>query len=479
MDASRFNRSDELRHPWSVLTAIIFAIFLLVVWIPVERAWVYSCFNNYDLGIYAQAISLLGWGNLNPWLSTRDIHLFNDHFDPVLFLAAPLRNVWHPSLVMIRVEMICLLLAAAPPLWLAARGLISKPIGFFSCALILLGPMTLDAAFYPAHPGTWSLAPLSWMLAFLFSGFWRRTFVAMILAFLCKEEYPAATLLLGLALLFQGHRREGLWISMVSGLWLLGVFVVRPFVIGPSGMYSDAVSSGGGLALLLEIETLGPILKRLLFVLLPASVIWFAMGRRRPDQWRFVELILTMIFVMVAVRLLGGYWGNHRSAPLSVMAAYLGIGMAGTWRPTKHAKISLGLTAVLLILPGIETGTRLLRGRDFKKHCPNEPSRLAAISVAENMIRANPDGPVLAEGNLLPRLVDLPGIAQIGATKSLDFKYFLTEKYTARNPWPLSEDSYRSEEQRWRTKPNTHVLIDNDWILLIRHDAYFGGDVVK
>jgi hypothetical protein len=457
------------------LTGLII-FFVVFVWVPVEWGAHNSCFNNYDLGIYGQAISLIGFSHLNPWLSTRDVFLFGDHFDPILILAAPLRRIWHPSLVMIRIEMLSLLLAAASPLWLYRRRLISWPISLLSGALILLGPLTLDAAFFPAHPGTWSLAPLSWMMAFMVAHDWRKAFGAMLIAFLCKEEYPAATMILAGVLWWQGQTRIAVWIAVMSGLWLIGVFFVRPAFMDSATMYTDAVSSGGGLSLLFEWDGLGVIFKRLLLVILPAGwlLMWMTREGKRPRSIdvRIFGAIAAMFFVMIAVRLLGGYWGNHRSAPLSIFMSYFVIVVARDYAPSKRALAAMSFMAAVLILPGLETGSRLYRGRDLKRHCPGDPKRLAAISEAETLIRTLHDGPVLAAGNLVPRLADLPGIAQIGATKSDQFRYFLTETYAMRNPWPLSVTAYDQIENTWRSSTNSRVLLDNQWILLIRNEAY-------
>ena len=455
-----------------LLLIALICYFTAFVWVPVEWGYLASCFNNYDLGIYGQAISLLDFDRLNPWLSTREVFVFGDHFDPILLLAAPLRQFWSPSLVMIRMEMVSLLIAAAAPVWLCARGLVSRPMAVLASAMMLLGPMTLDAAFYPAHPGTWSLAPLSWMMAFMFAGYWRGVFIAMILTFLCKEEYPAATLMLGGVLWWQGHRLQGLWMAIISGLWLVGVFLVRPLYLGSASMYADAVSSGSGLAMLGHWDEFVPLLKRLLCLMVPALWMWFAAGRSRHVALHFLFGISAMLAAMIGVRLLGGYWGHHRSAPLSIFAAYLVIAIAADYVPTKRAAAGIWMMAAILILPGLEPGTRLYRGRDFKRHCPHDPQRLTAINDAELMIRAGGDGPVLAQGNLVPRLVDLPGTSQVGATKASSFRYFLSETHAYRNPWPLTVEAYSQIEQTWRSNPHSRVLLDTPWILLIRNEAY-------
>jgi uncharacterized membrane protein len=454
--------------------------FVVLVWLPVEYAYVHSCFNNYDLGIYGQAISLLSLNRPNPWLSTRDVFLFGDHFDPILFLAVPLRNVWHPSLVMIRVEMMSLLVAAAAPLWLCTKGLISRFIALFASAIILFSPLTLDAAYYPAHPGTWSLAPLSWLLAFLFASQWQGVWWAMIFTFLCKEEYPAATLFWGVILWIQGFRRQGFFITLVSALWCTAVFVVRPMILGSANMYADAVSSGSGLSLLSDGSGWESIAKRMVAVFGPAAFLWFVSGRSRAISRQVMTAILAFMAVMIMVRLLGGYWGNHRSAPLSIFAAFGVIAVARHYAPIGRWNIlRVGIMAAALLLPGLELGTRLYRKRDFKRHCQSNPQRIADIMEAETLIRTRTDGPILAGGNLVPRLVDLPDVAQIGATKSTNFRYFLTETHSLRNPWPLSAEAYTRVEQAWRSSPESRVVLETPWVLLIRNEMYEPAGVAK
>ena len=110
--------------------AVSLCVFLLLVWLPVESALNAYCFNNYDLGIYAQALKLISFENINPYLSTRDVRIFNDHFDPVLLIFAPFAELVPPALLAIRVEMVCVFIASLAPFWLAKNGEISQRSAF-------------------------------------------------------------------------------------------------------------------------------------------------------------------------------------------------------------------------------------------------------------------------------------------------------------------------------------------------------------
>jgi len=452
---------------------ILIAVFVGIVWYPVESAWLDFCFNNFDLGIYAQAIQLLSIGDLNPWLSTRDLNLFNDHFDPILFLFSPFRIIAPAALVAIRVEMAGLCIAALAPIWLAYRKSVSWSVGIAACAMLLFSPLTLDAAFYPAHPGTWSLAPLSWMLAFLYLG-WDLPALAMFaLALACKEEYPLVGLLLSAALWKLQRARSALGFFIVSVVWAVGVFVVRPYLIGPAALYTDAVAQGAGLQLLITYDGARQVLIRIGCLVLPFLFVTFnqqslskEFAAKRAD---FVPALVPVVCLvaLVSVRIAGGYWGNHRAAPLVAPAVFCFVYLLGKRSLSISRLVAFFVLTLALAFPALELGSRVWRGKAFKKHCPVDPERLTALQESMDYIRENDDGPALVQGNLVPSMVDVLGVSQVGATKERGFSYLLIEKESQRNTWPLSEEQFSALETWWRTNEEKRIVRDDKYVLLM------------
>lgn len=449
------------------MKALSFAIilFMVIVWLPVEAAWSDYCFNNYDLGIYAQAIQLLSMGDPNPWLSVRDVFLFNDHFDPILFFTIPVKNLMPPGLLAIRIEMLSILISAFAPVWLARRGLISWSIGVCAALIILFSPLTLDAAFYPAHPGTWSVAPLSWMFAFILAERFTPAGLMLLLTLFCKEEYPFVGIAVGAVLWFEGRKKISLRFAAMSVIWAIGVFIVRPRVLGPASMYTDAVSHGQGISMLTDPDGLSLMLRRGIEMSLP--LLPLLIGRVTTDQRRSYLFPAAVLLVLLMIRLAGGYWGNHRVAPLGVVTAFLAVFYLQNTLLTRTRLIGFGLCLLALAWPSLELGSRNWRGKSFKKHCPAEPARLASLNAAAMTLRERTDGAVLAQGNLIPPLVDLPGIAHVGATNGAGFRYLLIEKNNFRNTWPVSPEEFQKIERSWTDDPNVSKIIDDDWVLLL------------
>jgi hypothetical protein len=450
------------------------SVFVLLIWIPVENAHAAFCFNNYDLGIYGQALTLLSLENLNPFLSTRDIRIFNDHFDPILFFIAPLAKFLEPSLLAIRVEMVCIVLASFAPIWLWRMRLISKFQMLALFFVILFSPMTLMAAFYPSHPGTWALAPLAWLLASIYARRDRLAVTMLVLLLLCKEEFPILGGLLGVVLIVQNRMRLGFWIVTISTVWSFVVFFLRPIFLGKSDYYTSAMMGATGVAGVGARTWLFPLFELIFCIFMPPLILraskTFSFNRLKNDSWLLV--CLPLIFLLLAIRIVGGYWGNHRAAPLAVLAGFMLIGaddhMSNSLRTRKRLFFAFVLT---MVVPFLEIGSRTWRDKPFKKHCPSSPERIDALNAAVNYLGRVGAERVLAGGNLVPHLVHIPGIAQIGATKADNFRFFIVEKGEYRNTWPISAGEMKQIEDAWRKRAGVNVLRDDQYVLLIENST--------
>ena len=441
------------------------AIFVLMVWIPVEGAFHAWCFNNFDLGIYAQAIHELSLANPNPWLSVRNIHLLRDHFEPVFYLLLPFKNLTLPGLLAIRLDMLATVVASLAPIWLARRQFISIELAVCSATVILLGPLGLDATYFSAHPGTWSLAPLAWMFAFLLVENHKAAMLCFVLTLFCKEEYPVMGFALAAAMLTLRQRKSAIAFLTLSAVWAVIVFVVRPAMLGPSDFHTNTVAHGEGVQFFLSTEGLKVLAIRHLELILPAVLLISTRGLSA--HWKQFVIPGAALVTLLAIRYAGGYWGNHRVAPLGVTSVFLVIFYLRDKALPRRIVTIFACALLALSFADIETGSRYWRGKPFKKHCPANSERLAALDLAAGYLRAHRDGAVLAGGNLIPPLVDLAGIAHVGDTQATEFKYLFLEKGPLRNPWPITPDELTAVEVSWRQNPSSRVIQDDDYVLLI------------
>ena len=70
---------------------IIFPILFTTALLPLLlniKSITYNCYSVNDFSVYQQAIyDILTLKEWNPYLTVRHINIFNDHFDPILYLA--------------------------------------------------------------------------------------------------------------------------------------------------------------------------------------------------------------------------------------------------------------------------------------------------------------------------------------------------------------------------------------------------------
>ena len=452
-----------------VLPLIGWALFICMVWLPVERAHLDFCFNNYDLGIYAQALSKLSLTNRNPFLSTRGIRLFNDHFDPILFLFVPFKELIRPELLAIRIEMASILLASLAPLWLWRRRVVDKTTAVIAFLIILFSPMTLRAAFFPAHPGTWSLAPLGWFFAFLLVDKRAAALLMLVLVFACKEEYPVLGAGVAVVLWLQGRRQIGSWVFLLSFIWGLGAFILRPIFLGKSDFYTSAVVAGRGIVGGDASDVVITFLQVFLWVFGPWILLnpWAQMREQIGGKSSRIWPTVVGAAILLLIRLVGGYWENHRIAPLAILSAFMVIAGSSIFSVSGWRSKIFMLVSVVCIWPSLEQGSKFWRARPFKAHCPSDPHRIDAISTAVQRLETIGATRILAIGNLIPRLASLPDVEQVGASQSDQFNYFLVEKSHYRNTWPLSKEDFATIERSWREMKDVIVLQDDQYVLLM------------
>ena len=103
--------------------AILIALFIFFIELPIFIGVERFCFHNYDLGIYAQAIRHLSWDDWNPWLTGRQINIFNDHFESILWVLAPVAKFFRPDRVAVFGELVMVLCSLAPIVYLEKRGM--------------------------------------------------------------------------------------------------------------------------------------------------------------------------------------------------------------------------------------------------------------------------------------------------------------------------------------------------------------------
>lgn len=462
-------RISENAKRW-IATLAPLLVFAIAVAYPVMRAARSHCYHHEDLGIYGQALAHISFHDLNPYLSGRQLRIFNDHFDPILLLAAPLipTNATPANLVL--VEFIFLCLAIAPLAWLSIADRLRPAHVFFLALLLLWEPGTLHAFRFPIHPTTWALAAMMFVVATVMLERWRLALVALALLFACKEEFAFSGIMLGVLVWRQTRS-----ILCLSVSWALLAFIARPLILGPSSNYGAALFVG--FFENPQRTLVSPSLSHGLWDFAMPVVVVVALSLRRIDatQLRLIALSAPLL----AIRFMGAAWGAHYLAPLvPIVVGIVAQGFKNERVPSWATYVAVVALAMLdaatvrfalsrTLLPAIAAGPRF---------CPEVPDRLASLDAAFSMI----DGPALVEGNLLPALISRSDVYAAGGfhSEQMLYAYVLFEKQELGDRYPLSRQDIAGLIEQARLQA-AEIIVDSKELFFARGTFKLPGSGVE
>ncbi len=473
---AKINR-DERRWIWGSYAAAL--ALLIVFWEPIVLGRLAADFyHNYDLGIYSQAIYKISWSDPNPWLSLRHCHIFNDHFDPILCVAAPLAKLVEPALAGIAVELLFVASAPLAVVWLWKRERVAAQWAAVAIVYLLHNRATIAAIDYPFHPTTWAMAPFAWLVAGILADKRGVVLAALVALMSCKEEFPLVGFMA--AMLYAG-RREFRFASLLAGcaaLWLAGVVWLRPWLLGPvvdhaAHRLHETGDFGEQLAIAWShfrfrflAQILAPLAPLALWAAWPSRSLVargalcaaIAQARATPSAW-------LLLVPLLAIRYVGHAWKFHYLAPLGP-ATVLGLAPRDNQaRPPRS--VFAGVCLLLLAVNAPYWWMQVKYDPDDSR--PWRADRMASIAKGRAFLLTAPPGPALVEGNLAPRLVTRPELYQVAGPHDRlkgEFRYVFVEKPPRGGPWPATEDDCRRLIAQWRATPGARIVLDDKHVFL-------------
>lgn len=287
----------------------------------------YGCFNAWDTGIYFEAIKKINLTNLNPLIESHGYKIFNDHFDPIIFFPALIKTILPMNWTIFLTEIFFICLATYPVLDLVRKKYLEVNLGYFFIAYMLFNQGTLAAAYYPIHPTTWAIAPMSFLIWGAFQRKYKVMLISLIFLMACKEEFPFTAVMTSLWLVLDSWKnkygyKEVSVICLVSVVWLVFVLGIRRSVLG--GAYFDYAGIFINNLLLDPLgflreynsEVWHSILKAFAPLLLLIIIL-------RPAIKKLYWPSLIIAIPIIALRILTGKFGFHYSAVMMIPFLYL------------------------------------------------------------------------------------------------------------------------------------------------------------
>lgn len=222
-------RSFERIEGNRLLILLILFVFTALSALSVARHFSLSS-GSFDLGIFDQAIWNTTQGR--PLFSSLkgNINIIGDHFEPILFLLAPLYKVF-PSAVTLLVVQALLLASALIPLNLLAGSRLKEKllVSSFIISYALSRPLR-GVGLSDFHPECFILPLLFWAYFFLEKKRNLPLIISVVFLLLCKEDVAFLICALGLfAFIFQ--RRKLLGAALVSAgifAWVIETKLIIP-----------------------------------------------------------------------------------------------------------------------------------------------------------------------------------------------------------------------------------------------------------
>lgn len=241
MPARLFFRFQKISD-WNLVLLLCGFTFILFSSLSIVR---HLSLNSraLDLGIFDQGIWNASQGNslfcTIKWGWGQGGDLLGDHFEPILFLIAPLYKLY-PNVSILLILQSFLLTSAIVPLFLIAKlRMNSRSVIFAFLISYSLSKSLRGIAFFDFYPESFIIPALFWGYYFLIKKNNALLWLNIIVLLLCKEDTTFLILGFGLFALFVQKRRT-LGISFIATailLWILETKIIIPY-FSPTHTYA-------------------------------------------------------------------------------------------------------------------------------------------------------------------------------------------------------------------------------------------------
>lgn len=403
-------------------------LFFLTIFFYCNVALFHFRFFNSDLGIYSQAINNLSIFNLNPYLSVRDIKIFNDHFDPIIFMGTTLNSFFQSHHIAFYLEYFFIFLGLIS-YFLGVRK-VESSAKFFLLLYFLLNRGITTAMLYPSHPGVWAVFPVVLLCLSILKE--RYYFAIMSFCFLClfREEFP----LVGIPMicLFICKKRKFREVGLLISLTILFIyfdFIYRKSWPGTHINYGgDLLSSIISNPFQASLKTLNiDNIRRILEFAIPPFI--FLLGFKIIN-WEVIVLALPPL----SIRFFSGAWENQYSAVPAIFLLMI-VTPIGNNTNVQNVEISTKKFSFLLValffLVSFNSGEFTLAIQKLNyEFSETGIARVESIKKAFREIENYKDKniSIVAQSNLVPPLVSYNVFEVNKENGMLQPDFFLYEK---------------------------------------------------
>ena len=457
----------ELNKYQKTLIALFVILALSVLTFINIKGILLNCFHATDFGIYQQAIyEIASTFDPNPYLTVRNIKIFNDHFDPIIYLAVPF--VWLTNYSPVTLILFELLWFFGVFFYVYKKSETSAQWLLYSL-FIILSKGVMTGFGFPIHPTTWSMLP-AFILGVKIIEDDEKWIIFLALSLLLFKEAFAFGII-GLSGYYLLRKRLKLFFILFFPALLNVVFVyfLRPVFMGEISSYAGMVLGGGIPAIankLLSVDY-----KAFFKVFYPFFIPLFIIFRQKIKHRDWFSRELGVLFYIIPLFLI--HWltnSIHFQYGLLMVSPLLALVLfsseSSLW--IKNKKI-LSFSLFLFFLSSMGTHTKNFKSAFASKNksCTFSKDRISAINQVNEILK-DETGPIMATGGAIPSLMR-PGMkvyqARLFREKLESYDWMLIEKPGTGNHYPFVKEQIIEAVNKCA---NENKIVDNKWFLLLK-----------
>ena len=445
--------------------------------------------SNTDIIIYVTALQKISFDNINPFIPARQIHIFNDHFDPILFLVAPIVQIFHkvfgisPVIVSMIIEVLFFIATAFLILYLFKKKLITSSLITFVLVYFFYNPTTFDSLGFSIHPTTWSVFPIAILGWTVMTKRFSLIIVSSIFLMSFKEEFPFAILMLSFYYLIKKQKKEGLILFALAGIWILFVYKIRLIIWN-----NESMSYGSNLLTNFFSQPIDSIINfylgkkviqkhiALLFPIIFILILYFKQNKNISIK----ELDYSMLWMLIPVYVIrvitgdGKFYMNHYH-----MAPIVGFLTLFICMNCKNFEIKKKQLIFIIVFILVFSGETIIqRINIFNTHpflrnhkISNLINQKKAVNESIDYLRQFPNdniftlvntGTYLYNNNYVYFLMRDNHVTNSNAKAN----FYLIEKHPFGNLYNKNRQFFDEKEKELRQ--NSEIVIDNQYIFLAK-----------
>lgn len=225
MKPKGFSRIKKIFPKRVIFLSALYSVLFSTISILKYRAYGY---HDFDLAVYAQAMYNLLQGSLHS--SILNIHLFGNHFVPIIFFLVPLYALFPSAMTFLVIQSVALGIGVFP-IYLIARRLLDERFAILFSIVYATFPPVLFVNLFEFHPDALSIPLVLLAFYYFVEKKFKQFIVFSIASMFCIENVPMVIVMFGfLSLLF---KRPVKWIVMPIVLGSLWLFLAFRVVITP------------------------------------------------------------------------------------------------------------------------------------------------------------------------------------------------------------------------------------------------------